>query len=124
MSDAHITVEQWNRQRRGTFIAFLILTVMNVAAFYVAANRTNEKREAAIDRAAFAQCERGNAVRAYLRSDASLNAKDPAGRRARADRVFPILDCAATVKMSESVPASPAAQEAYITALNAKADGR
>lgn len=105
-------------------LAVAVIVAFGVVTYRAATATSAGQLAAAVERAAFAQCVRGNAMRAYLRLDASRNARDPEGRRVRADRLFPLLDCRATVEQAASVPASPGEQARMIREFDRMADGR
>ena len=59
-------------------------------------------------------CERLRVVRAYLRTDASRSVRDPAGRRALADRLMPLVDCEQAFDDGNGALLSPAATAEFL----------
>ena len=93
-------------------------TLAGVVALGVAVNTATDRSQESLTRALLkndmVQCERGNRVRAFIRADSSASASNPTARRARADKLFPILDCEATNRTGQNVALPLSEQEAYI----------
>lgn len=66
-----------------------------------------------------AQCERGNAVRAWIVVDAGRSASNPDGRQAAAEAAFPILNCK-TGKLGPPPELPEAEERKYLDAFEAK----